>query len=83
MVMASTMTPTTSTSIIYLLILLAGAAGGYFATPTDVTRWMRTYMRGDILSAATMTEAKTTVAAPGLPSTTYGLGLMRKVLCGV
>lgn len=59
-----------------------GAAGGYFATPTDVTRWMRTYMRGDILSAATMTEAKTTVAAPGLPSTTYGLGLMRKFFAG-
>ncbi len=28
----------------------AGAAGGYFSTPTDCTKWMRAYMRGDLLS---------------------------------
>lgn len=60
----------------------AGAAGGYYATPSDITRWMRTYMRGDLLSPAMMTQAQTTVAAPGLPSTTYGLGLMKKMFVG-
>ncbi len=60
----------------------AGAAGGYFATPADVTRWMRTYMRGDLLSAASMAQAKTTVYAPGLPGATYGLGLMKKSFIG-
>lgn len=60
----------------------AGAAGGYYATPSDITRWMRTYMRGDLLSASMMAQAQTTVAAPGLPSTTYGLGLMKKMFVG-
>ncbi|MEY4925588.1 MAG: hypothetical protein RI894_24 [Bacteroidota bacterium] len=60
----------------------AGAAGGYFATPSDVTRWMRTYMRGDLLSAASMAQAKTTVMAPGLPGASYGLGLMKKSFIG-
>lgn len=58
---------------------VAGAAGGYYATPTDISRWMRTYMRGDLLEAATLADAMTTMAAPGLPSTTYGLGLNRKM----
>ncbi len=56
----------------------AGPAGGYFATPTDITRWMWTYMRGDLLSTNMMSLAKVTVAAPGLPGATYGLGLMKK-----
>lgn len=61
---------------------VAGAAGGYFATPSEISKWMRTYMRGDLISAALMTEAKTTVTAPGLPSATYGLGLTRKYFAG-
>jgi D-alanyl-D-alanine carboxypeptidase len=60
----------------------AGAAGGYFATPSDITRWMRTYMRGDLLSAAMKAEAQTTVTAPGIPGGTYGLGLMKKSFLG-
>lgn len=56
----------------------AGAAGGYYATPSDISKWMRTYMRGDLHSANIMAQAKTTVSAPGLPNTTYGLGLMKK-----
>lgn len=56
----------------------AGAAGGYYATPSDISKWMRTYMRGDLHAANIMAQAKTTVSAPGLPNTTYGLGLMKK-----
>jgi D-alanyl-D-alanine carboxypeptidase len=56
----------------------AGAAGGYFSTPTDCTKWMRTYMRGDLLSPAIMAEAKTTVQVGGNIEK-YGLGLMRKI----
>lgn len=55
----------------------AGAAGGYFSTPTDCTKWMRKYMRGDLLSPALMAEAKTTVNAPGSQGGKYGLGLMK------
>lgn len=55
----------------------AGAAGGYFSTPTDCTKWMRTYMRGDLLSPAVMAEAKTTVTTGGNIER-YGLGLMHK-----
>lgn len=55
----------------------AGAAGGYFSTPTDCTRWMRTYMRGDVLSPQMMSEAQTTVSIGGNIER-YGLGLMHK-----
>ncbi|MNY00369.1 D-alanyl-D-alanine carboxypeptidase precursor [compost metagenome] len=55
----------------------AGAAGGYFSTPTDCTKWMRSYMRGDLLSPELMAEAKTTVPA-GSTIERYGLGLMHK-----
>ena len=55
----------------------AGAAGGYFSTPTDLATWIRTYMRGDLVSPARMAEAKATIVAPGQPIT-YGLGLMKK-----
>lgn len=57
----------------------AGAAGGYFATPTDCTKWMRSYMRGDLLSAATMAEARTSVTAPGSQGGFYGLGMMKNL----
>jgi D-alanyl-D-alanine carboxypeptidase len=55
-----------------------GAAGGYFATPTDMAKWIRTYMRGDLHSDSLINQAMTTVSAPGLPGATYGLGLMKK-----
>ena len=61
---------------------VAGAAGGYYATPEDITKWMRTYMRGDLLEPATLTDAQTTITAPGLPAATYGLGLNRKTFSG-
>ncbi len=55
----------------------AGAAGGYFSTPTDCTKWMRSYMRGDLLSQSMMAEAKTTVQVGGNIQQ-YGLGLMHR-----
>ena len=61
---------------------IAGAAGGYYATPEDVSKWMWQYMRGNLLEEATLEDAKTTVIAPGLPNTTYGLGLNRKTFAG-
>ncbi len=60
----------------------AGAAGGYFATPTDCTKWMRTYMRGDLLSPAMLTTARTLVNAPGSQGGKYGLGLMKNSFLG-
>lgn len=59
-----------------------GAAGGYYATASDLSKWMRTYMRGDLHSTQMMTEAKTTITAPGIPGT-YGLGLMKKTFLGL
>lgn len=61
----------------------AGAAGGYYSTPTDISRWMRTYMRGDILSPAMMLQAKTLVNASGSQGGKYGLGLMRNTFLGI
>lgn len=61
---------------------VAGAAGGYFSTAKETSKWMRTYMRGDLLSPAIMAEAKTTVPSPGLPGSTYGLGLSEKTFAG-
>lgn len=60
----------------------AGSAGGYYSTPSDIARWMRSYMREDLMSAAIMAEAKTTVFAPGTPGNAYGLGLMTKTFPG-
>lgn len=57
------------------------AAGGYYSTPEDITRWMRSYLRGDLHSPAILAEAESTVTAPGLPGT-YGLGLIAKTFLG-
>lgn len=61
----------------------AGACGGYFSTAQDVSKWMRSYMRGDLHSAATMAEAKTTITAPGSQGGLYGLGLMKNKMDGL
>lgn len=60
-----------------------GAAGGYYSTASDLSKWMRTYMRGDLHSPQMMAEAQTTVAASGVPNGTYGLGLMKKTFLGL
>ena len=59
-----------------------GAAGCYFSVPADITKWMRRYMRGDLIDSTFMNQAKLTVSAPGLPSTSYGLGLMSRSIIG-
>lgn len=61
----------------------AGAAGGYYATPSDLSRWMRSYMRGDVVSPAMMMEAKTVINASGSQGGKYGLGLMRNTFQGL
>lgn len=60
----------------------AGAAGGYYATPTDCSKWMRKYMRGDLLSASMMAQSRTTVFAQGSQGGLYGLGMMKNSFLG-
>lgn len=55
----------------------AGAAGGYYSTPSDCAKWMRAYQRGDVVSAASLAEAQTVINAPGAQGNLYGLGLMK------
>lgn len=55
----------------------AGAAGGYYATPTDCAKWIRAYQRGDVVSNASLTQAQTAINAPGSQGNLYGLGLMK------
>jgi D-alanyl-D-alanine carboxypeptidase len=59
-----------------------GAAGCYYSNAMDLSKWMRTYMRGDLLTPQMMNEAKATTTAPGFPGVTYGLGLMHKFFMG-
>ena len=61
----------------------AGAAGGFYATASDLTRWTRTYLRGDVASPAMMTEAQTMINASGSQGGKYGLGLMRNTFQGL
>lgn len=55
----------------------AGAAGGYYATPTDIATWTRRYFRGDLISDSLMNEVFTVVNAPGSQGGKYGLGVMK------
>jgi D-alanyl-D-alanine carboxypeptidase len=57
------------------------AAGGYYGTASDVSQWMRSYMRGDMHSSGIMSQAQATISAGGMPAT-YGLGLMKKTFLG-
>lgn len=61
----------------------AGAAGGYYATASDVAEWMQKSMRGDLYSSAMLEQARATVQSSGLPGTTYGLGLMKRDFLGI
>lgn len=58
----------------------AGAAGGYYATSADISRWIWLYVKGTILDSSHMAQAKTFVPASGLGG--YGLGLMRRTFSG-
>jgi D-alanyl-D-alanine carboxypeptidase len=59
-----------------------GAAGCYFATPSDITRWMRSYMRGDVIDPSIMSQAFVVVPAFSGQGASYGLGLMEKYFLG-
>ncbi|MEO1258898.1 MAG: serine hydrolase [Bacteroidota bacterium] len=59
-----------------------GPAGGYFATPSDLARWMKASMSGSLLSAAMWAEATTTVPSAFSGNTRYGLGLMERYIDG-
>ncbi len=61
----------------------AGAAGGFYATASDLARWTRTYLRGDVVSPAMMAEATTMINASGSQGGKYGLGLMRNTFQGL
>ena len=61
----------------------AGAAGGFYATPSDLAKWTRNYLRGDVVSPAMMTEATTMINASGSQGGKYGLGLMRNTFQGL
>ena len=62
---------------------VAGSAGGYYALPSDVAKWMRSYMRGDLLSPGMMAQAKQTIYAPKINGVNYGLGLMERTIGGL
>jgi D-alanyl-D-alanine carboxypeptidase len=55
----------------------AGSAGGYYATAADAAKWIRAYMRGDLISENAMKEVKKTIIAPG-QGLNYGLGIMER-----
>lgn len=59
-----------------------GPAGAYFATPTDMARWMRICMSGALYSPAIWQEATTTVTTSFQGGTRYGLGLMQRFFNG-
>ena len=53
-------------------------AGSYYATPSDLARWIRAFAGGSLLSPGMMAQAKTTVATAFPANTRYGLGLMER-----
>ena len=56
---------------------VAGSAGGYYSTASDMSKWIRTFLRGELHSEEVLDDAMTTVPAPGMNGSTYGLGLMK------
>jgi len=61
---------------------VAGSAGGYYSTPSDISKWMRAYLRGDFVSKTLVEEAKKTIPASGSQGGAYGLGLMKNTFSG-
>ncbi len=60
-----------------------GPAGAYFATPGDMTRWMRACMSGSLYTPETWAVVQQTLNT-GLPGNTkYGLGLMERKYLGL
>jgi D-alanyl-D-alanine carboxypeptidase len=61
----------------------AAPAGAYYSNATDLSKWIRTYFRGDLLSAVMMAQMKTTVATTFPSGTKYGLGVMERNYLGL
>lgn len=59
----------------YSLYSAAGAAGAYFATPSDMVEWMWHLQAGDLLTPATQAEMRDAIVLG--PTFSYGLGTMR------
>ena len=55
-----------------------GPAGSYYATPADLTKWMRAFASGAFHSAAMMDEVKPPVRPAFRAGPRYGLGLMER-----
>jgi D-alanyl-D-alanine carboxypeptidase len=61
----------------------AGPIGGYYGTASDVAIWNRAFLRGDLHSAATLTQAKQTIAAGTPANGRHGLGIMERKFLGL
>ena len=59
-----------------------GPAGGYFAKPIDLAKWIRASMSGSLFSVETWAEAIQTVVSSLPGSTRYGLGLTTRKYIG-
>ncbi|MDX1913863.1 MAG: serine hydrolase [Saprospiraceae bacterium] len=59
-----------------------GPAGSYYATASDVARWVRALVGGSVLSPAMLAQAKMTVNSGFPANTKYGLGLMERNFLG-
>lgn len=60
-----------------------GPAGGYFASASDLARWIRASMSGSLVSSESWVEATTTVNSNFSGNTKYGLGLMERNHLGI
>ena len=59
-----------------------GPAGGYFAKPADLAKWIRASMSGSLFTPGTWTEATETVTSSLPGNTKYGLGLTTRDYIG-
>ncbi|MEZ5056907.1 MAG: serine hydrolase [Saprospiraceae bacterium] len=59
-----------------------GPAGGYFASASDLAKWMKASMSAELIVPETWIEATTTVATQFPGGATYGLGLIQRTIGG-
>jgi D-alanyl-D-alanine carboxypeptidase len=55
-----------------------GPSGGYYATPTDIAKWMKTFASGSLLTPSLMMQVRSTVNTNMPDGTRYGLGIMER-----
>ena len=60
-----------------------GPAGGFFATPSDLAKWIRASMSGSLFTADTWAQATATVPTTLPGGTRYGLGLTTRNYLGI